>query len=199
MRIALLGGSFDPVHKAHLELAQHAQIHLQADQVQLIPAAQPWQRQALGASAQQRLDMLELATQGHPYLAVNNIEVLRGGPTYTLDTLQALDPAPHYFWVLGSDQLNNFCTWKNWQTILEYVDLAVAQRPGTHMLAPALLQQHLQQRHKTLHSIPMPPMSISSTQIRQRIQQGLSITDLVDPLVLRYIQQHSLYLNTDLA
>lgn len=197
MRVALLGGSFDPVHNAHIQLALQAQSQLEADQVQLIPAAQPWQRQALGATPTQRLEMLQLALALHPSLVLNDIEIQRGGPTYTLDTVLNLPPGHEYFWILGSDQLNNFCTWKNWQAILQYVNLAVAQRPGSQLTAPLELQRYLLQINKDLHIISMEPMAISSTQIRQNIQQGLEITQYVPDSVLRYIQQHKLYLNTD--
>lgn len=197
MRVALLGGSFDPVHNAHIQLALQAQSQLEADQVQLIPAAQPWQRQALGATPTQRLEMLELALALHPSLVLNDIEIQRGGPTYTLDTVLNLPPGHEYFWILGSDQLNNFCTWKNWQAILQHVNLAVAQRPGSQLTAPLELQRYLLQINKDLHIISMEPMAISSTQIRQNIQQGLEITQYVPDSVLRYIQQHKLYLNTD--
>lgn len=197
MRIALLGGSFDPVHNAHLALALQAKSQLQADQVQLIPAAQPWQRQALGATPDQRLAMLRLALATHSGLVINDIEIQRGGPTYTLDTVQNLPTGHEYFWLLGSDQLNNFCTWKNWQAILRYVNLAVAQRPGSELAAPKALQTYLLQANKKLQIIQMDAMAISSTQIRQNIQQGLEINDYVPDSVLRYIQQHNLYLNTD--
>ena len=96
MRIGLLGGSFDPVHKAHLSLAHAAITALKLDQVQLIPAGQPWQRAPLGASPSHRLEMLKLATRDINAFEVNPIEIHRIGPTYTIETLQALEPAHEY-------------------------------------------------------------------------------------------------------
>lgn len=114
-RVGLLGGSFDPIHKAHIALALAAFEQLQLDQVQLLPAAQPWQRDALGASTQDRLAMAELATQSHHGLQVNPVEIERGGPTYTIDTVRSLPAGSRYYWILGSDQLHNFCSWNDWQ------------------------------------------------------------------------------------
>ena len=108
-RIGLLGGSFDPIHYAHLELAKAARHHLVLDRVEFLPAAAPWQRAPLGASPTQRLDMLRLAIEGMPATVINTLEIDRGGPTYTVDTLRALKAGEHtetrYFWVLGGDQL----------------------------------------------------------------------------------------------
>ena len=127
-RIGLFGGSFDPVHSAHLALARTALSSLKLHQVQLIPAGQPWQRAPLGASPGQRLDMLKLAVGNTPGLVINPIEIERNGPTYTIETLEALTVGPEYFWLLGSDQLVNFCTWNRWQEIVQRVTLVVAQR-----------------------------------------------------------------------
>ena len=128
-RIGLLGGSFDPVHLAHVALAQSALSALALEQVQLIPTANPWQREALQATPAQRLDMLALAIADQPGLAVNPIEIERGGATYTIDTLRALPGDARYVWLLGADQLANFCTWRAWDEIAERVDMAVAVRP----------------------------------------------------------------------
>src|SRR3546814_3227052 len=130
-RIGLLGGSFDPIHVAHLALAHAALDALHLDQVQFIPAAHPWQRAPLGAASEHRLRMIELAINGQPQLAANPIELERGGATYTIDTLRALPTDARYGWLLGTDQLDNFCTWRQWQATAEHVDLAGSTRPGT--------------------------------------------------------------------
>lgn len=193
MRIGLLGGSFDPVHKAHLSLAHAALNALRLDQVQLIPAGQPWQRAPLGASPEHRLEMLKLATRDTTTLEVNPIEIHRIGPTYTIETLQALDPAHEYFWILGADQLTNFCTWHRWADIAERVQLAVAQRPGSTLVAPDALQQWLRTHHRKLLDIPFQPLDISATAIRQRIAQQQSAQDLLPEVVEHYILEHGLY------
>jgi len=192
-RIGLLGGSFDPVHVAHIALARSALQALDLAEVQLIPAANPWQRAALHATAQQRRDMLELAIDGHPGLAVNPIEIDRGGATYTIDTLRALPRDARYVWLLGADQLANFCTWRDWQDIARQVDLAVATRPGTALSAPPALAEHLRSLGRDLQELPFSPMPVSASQIRQRLAQGESTEGLLDPAVTAYIAAHHLY------
>lgn len=192
-RLGLLGGSFDPVHVAHVALARHAREHLGLDEVVLIPAARPWQRSSLGASAQQRLDMLRLAVADTPGLTISTVEIDRGGPTYTIDTLRALPRDTEYFWILGADQLANFCTWKAWQEIVTLVHLAVAARPGSELNPPAELAAWLAALNRRLHVVPMPPTDVSATAIRERIAAGRPADGMLHPAVAQYIQRHGLY------
>lgn len=192
-RIGLLGGSFDPVHVTHVHLALAAQKQLALQQVQLLPAAKPWQKQQLGATAEQRLAMLELAVAPYPHLTVNSTEIDRGGITYTYDTVSQLPSHYHYFWILGSDQLQNFHTWQRWQDIVNHVELAVAQRPGSALTPAPVLNDYLKSQQKSLHIIDFDPNPISATLIRQRLQQHQSVAHLVPPAVAHYIEQHSLY------
>ncbi|VCU68956.1 Nicotinate-nucleotide adenylyltransferase [Pigmentiphaga humi] len=198
--IGLLGGSFDPIHTAHVALALTALEHLQADSVQLIPAAAPWQRQPLAATAEQRAEMAALAVAGHPGLAVNRIEIERGGPSYTVDTLRELTREAReqgrpvrYVWILGADQLANFCTWNDWQEIVALADLAVAARPGAQPEPSAPLTETMRACGSLLHRLPMPEMAVSSSAIRQRLARGESIEGLVPAAVSQYITQHRLY------
>lgn len=192
-RIGLLGGSFDPVHEAHIALALAALRELGLDEVQLIPAAQPWQRAGLQATPQQRLHMLELAAAGHPGLTVNPIEIERGGPTYTVDTIRALPPGPGYVWLMGADQLANFCTWNGWREIASSVDLAVAVRPGTPMRAPDELARLLASQGRALRELPFAPQAVSASLIRERLSRGESVEGLLAPAVAAYIAAHGLY------
>src|SRR5690554_3513638 len=104
-KTGLLGGSFDPVHIAHIKLAQAAYDMLGLDKVQLIPAGNPWQRAPLTAHSSHRLAMLKLAIGQRDWLHVNTVEIDRNGPTYTIDTLKTLPSGVAYCWILGSDQL----------------------------------------------------------------------------------------------
>jgi nicotinate-nucleotide adenylyltransferase len=197
--VGLLGGSFDPIHTAHITLAQAALANLHAQSVQLIPAAAPWQRSQLATSPEHRAAMVALAIEGHKGLALNRIEIERGGPSYTVDTLRALtagqtsQPPVRYVWILGADQLANFCTWKDWQQIIELADLAVAARPGSQPEAPQPLAQALHKHDRSLHRLSMPEMPVSASEIRERLAHGASVDGLVPPAVLRYIAQHRLY------
>ncbi|HLU79061.1 MAG TPA: nicotinate (nicotinamide) nucleotide adenylyltransferase [Burkholderiaceae bacterium] len=192
-RQGLLGGSFDPVHVAHVELARQALRHLGLDGVTLLPAARPWQRGELGATGPQRLEMLELVTRDEPGLDVSPLEIERGGPTYTIDTLQALPADKDYVWILGADQLENFCTWKQWDDIARKVTLAVAARPGSQLKAPAPLQTLLDSLGRSLQIIPMPAMDVSATAIRERLAAGRAVDTMLHPRVAQYIQRHGLY------
>jgi nicotinate-nucleotide adenylyltransferase len=192
-KIGLLGGSFDPVHLAHVELGRAAWRHLSLAQVQFIPAGLPWQRRPLSASGKQRVAMLEIAVRQDPYMLVNPIEIERGGNTYTVDTLEQLPSRADYYWILGSDQLQNFCSWHRWQDIAARVHLAVAQRPGTPLAAPLALQSHLGKMGRELVELPFEPVAISSTSIRERIARGESTDDLLDVAVAQYIHRNRLY------
>ena len=193
MRIGLLGGSFDPVHSAHLALAQTALVTLPLDEVQLMPAGQPWQRPPLGASPAHRLAMIKLAVGQAKGLQVNPIEIDRTGPTYTFETLALLPQEHEYFWILGADQLENFCTWREWSTIANKVQLVVAQRPGSKVAAPAALAAWLTQHNRHLVNLPFDPLDVSANEIRQRIARGDSTYDLIPEAVGQYITEHGLY------
>ncbi len=193
MRIGLLGGSFDPVHSAHLVLAQTALVALSLDEVQLIPAGQPWQRPPLGASPAHRLAMIKLAVGNTTGLQVNPIEIDRTGPTYTVETLALLPQGHDYFWILGADQLENFCTWRDWSIIASKVQLVVAQRPGSNLAAPAALATWLTQNNRHLVHLPFDPLDVSANEIRQRIARGDSTYDLIPEAVGQYITEHGLY------
>lgn len=193
MRIGLLGGSFDPVHRAHIALALQSQRELALDQVQLIPAGQPWQRPPLAAGPEHRIAMLELAIAGHPGLVVNPIETQRTGPTYTIDTLLNLPAGPDYYWILGADQLQNFCTWHRWKEILHLTNLAVVARPGSALKAPAPLRDELQSTGRKLNIIPFHPMNVAAKDIRQRLASGESTSEFLVPAVSAYILRQGLY------
>ncbi|MDE2121314.1 MAG: nicotinate (nicotinamide) nucleotide adenylyltransferase [Betaproteobacteria bacterium] len=195
-RIGLLGGSFDPIHLAHLQLASCAAEQLALDQVWLIPAGRPWQRGALGASPEQREQMVRLAAAGQPGLRVLELELRRDGPTYTVDTLRELraeHPEHEFVLLLGADQLDNFPTWKDWDEIAEHADLAVAPRPGHGPRADPALLRVLHAAGHHLLQVRMPPTDVSATQVRERAARGLGLDPLVPRAVADYIERHHLY------
>ncbi|CAM3454057.1 putative nicotinate-nucleotide adenylyltransferase [Bordetella sputigena] len=192
-RIGLLGGSFDPIHVAHIALARAALHELDLSQVQLIPAAAPWQRQPLQATAAQRCEMVRLAIADEPDIALNTAEIDRGGPTYTVDTVSALPAGHRYVWLLGSDQLANFCTWRDWQTIADRVDLAVATRPGTPLDPPPALQDLLAAQGRRVEILPFAEIPVSASAIRDRLAHGLPVDGMLPETVYRYIRTHQLY------
>ena len=189
-RIGLFGGTFDPVHNAHVALARSALVDLQLDTVRWIPAGQPWQKDRQVTDAAHRAAMVQLAIAGEPRFVLDRIEIDRAGPSYTLDTvraLQAAQPGQQWFLLIGQDQYAGLHTWNQWQELLTRVTLAVANRPGA---APAVHADVLRFPHR---SVPLAMLDISSTDIRRRAAQGLDISTLVPADVAGYIDQHRLY------
>ncbi len=189
-RLGLFGGSFDPVHRAHVELARHALAELQLDRVLWIPAGQPWQKARPMTPAVHREAMLRLALADEPRFAIDRRELERAGPSYTADTvreLRAEHPDAQLFLLIGQDQYAGFHTWQGWPGILQQVVLAVANRPG---VPPAVDPAVLRHRHRV---VPLPMLDIAATDVRARVARGEGIDHLVPPEVARYIDLQGLY------
>jgi nicotinate-nucleotide adenylyltransferase len=189
-RVGLLGGSFDPVHRAHVALAYAALHSLQLQQVRWVPAGQPWQKAPGITAAHHRLAMLQMALANEPRFVLDSTEIERQGPSYTLDTVRALcaaHPRVQWFLIIGQDQYTNLHTWHGWQELLQSVVLAVANRPGaTQTVHPSVLRQPHQ-------VVSLPLMDVSATDVRARVAAGQDISALVPPEVARYIESHQLY------
>jgi nicotinate-nucleotide adenylyltransferase len=189
-RAALFGGSFDPVHNAHLALARAALAALALDEVRWVPAGQPWQKARTLTPALHRTTMLELALAGEPRFVLDRIELLREGPSYTLDTvrvLQAAEPGTAWTLLIGQDQYAGLHTWHGWRELLGLVTLAVANRPGALPRAAPEVQAFA---HRV---VPLPMLDISASEVRRRAAAGEGITALVPPEVAGYIARHGLY------
>lgn len=193
-RIGLFGGSFDPVHLAHVALARVALEHLQLDELRWVPVGHAWQKQRQLSPAVHRTAMVELAIADLDGQVFEPCELRRSGPSYTLDTvreLQARDGAAHqWFLVIGQDQYSHFDSWHGWPELLQRVTLAVAGRAGDVPRCAGKLAEtpHL------IELLPLPLMAISATEIRARVARHEPIDALVPPEVARYIAQHRLYL-----
>jgi nicotinate-nucleotide adenylyltransferase len=189
-RIGLFGGSFDPVHSAHVALARLALTEMQLDEVRWVPAGQPWQKARELASPEHREAMVRLAIEGEPRFVIELCELQRRGPSFTLDTvreLQLREPGKEWFLILGQDQYAGLHTWRDWRELLSRVTLAVANRPGV------AVQPHADVESAPHRVVALPMMDISSTEIRERIRAGQGIDNLVPAAVARYIAQHHLY------
>jgi nicotinate-nucleotide adenylyltransferase len=189
-KIGLFGGSFDPVHNAHLALARQARDELQLHELRWVPAGNPWQKSRPMTPAADRAAMLRLAVDGEAGFTIEECELRRRGPSYTLDTvreLQAAEPGALWFLVIGQDQYCNLHTWHGFEQLLQRVTLAVAQRPGSEPAADARVRAAA---HVVLQ---LPPIDISASGIRARVAAGLDIAALVPPAVALYIRQQGLY------
>lgn len=213
--IGLLGGSFDPVHAGHLELAAGAQRALGLAQVRLIPAGQPWQKPQM-TPGQDRLAMLETAVQergGGTDLrwVVDKRELERAGPTYTIDTLREIraivGPDRPLVWILGFDQLRGLPGWRDWESLSGLAHIAYAQRAGEEAVLPGPLAAYVAARTSTPGALagqpagcfvafPMRPVDCSATQIRSAVAAGDTsrVKNYLAPGVLGYIKTHQLYL-----
>lgn len=188
MRIGILGGTFNPVHLAHLILAECALKALKLDKVFFVPAnIQALKVRAKLASGPERLNMLKLAIRGKEKFAVSDVEISRGGKSYTIDTLRfyrkKFKQRLQLFFIAGSDSLKDLNKWKDLGKILKLAKFVVAKRP----------EFSLGELSKKITYINMPEIDISSSDIRKRIKAGKSIKYLVDGEVLEYIKKKKLY------
>jgi len=197
-----MGGSFDPVHQAHVALAQTALDQLQLDEVRWIPVGQPWQKARQLAAPEHRVAMLRLAIAHEPRFVLDTLEIARAGPSYTLDTVRALQDTgslteigqpDSWFLIIGQDQYANFHTWHGWQELTRRVTLAVANRAGQPPHPDPELAAHPHQ----VVELPLPAMAVSSTDIRARLARGdlpqTLVPAMVSNAVARYIAHHQLY------
>jgi nicotinate-nucleotide adenylyltransferase len=190
-KVGLFGGSFDPVHNAHLALAHAALATLELDHLRWIPAGQPWQKSGIPMSpAAHREAMVRLAIAGEPRFLLDRIEIERPGPSYTLDTvheLRAKHPGTQWFLILGHDQYAGLHTWGGWRELLGLVTLAVANRPGS--------QDHVNPEVRAFPTevVPLPMLDVSATVVRQAVASGADIAKLVPAQVASYIEIHGLY------
>lgn len=210
--IALLGGSFDPVHNGHVALGEYFARLLMPDELRIIPTGNPWQKQSLQATPEHRLAMVRLAFEGLPVpVTVDDQEIRRNAPTFTLDTLRAiraeLGPEVSISFLLGADQLQQLHTWKDWRQLFDHAHLCAASRPGFALDAqhlPPEIAHEFARRAATPEQIRSMPhgltylatnlaVDISATQIRTALECGQPAGSLIPPRVLDYIRQHHLY------
>lgn len=195
-RIGVLGGTFDPVHNGHLHIAKELREALGLDGIIWVPAGRPPHKSGqIVSSDRDRLAMLELALTDPPSDEISTIDLDRGGPSYTADMLELLRdqvaPASLVF-LMGEDSLRDFPTWRDPDRILRAAELAVAGRPGIDTDLEVVVATIPEVRGR-VHIVPTVEVPFSSSDVRERIQEGASISGLVPPAVERYIHEHGLY------
>ncbi len=219
--VALLGGSFDPVHHGHVALARLFVELLQPTELRVLPA-RPWQKAALQAGDEDRINMLELALRDAGLAAiVDRREIDSGKPTYTVDTLRGLraelGPDVSIVFLMGADQLQRLDSWRDWRELFDLANIGVAARPGYRLerdAMPPAVADEIARRLAPAQQVRTTPsglvclahtlaVDISATQVRAALQDGAAsgaapengATAYLARVVLDYIQQHNLYRN----
>jgi len=202
MRVGVLGGTFDPIHLGHLAAAEAAQKFLGLQSILLVPSSIPPHRaQPAGAAAEHRLAMTELAAQGRPGWTVSRIEIDRQGPSYTFDTLVELGKfGSQIFFITGADAFAEIATWSRYPAVLDLANFAVVSRPGITLdslreKVPSAFERPSSSPTRVILVEAHTP-DVSSTDIRDRVRTGQSLSGLVPDAVAEYISAHRLYLQT---
>lgn len=197
MKIGILGGTLDPVHNGHIDIALAAMSALGLDRVALMPSGDPPHKMR-ASDKLDRLRMAELATEGHEGLYASDLEIRRSGPTYTVDTLSALTvehPEVEWVYILGADALNKLDTWREFPRIARLCAFAAVSRPGCDEDLARLRARAIGSCYHTrvdLLNVSGPPLS--STSVRKRVAEGLPVDGCVPPRVADYIRERGLYL-----
>ena len=199
--IGMLGGTFDPVHVAHVAVAQAARRELALDEVLLVPAGLPPHKLGVAmAPAADRLAMVELAIAGEEGLSVSRIEIDRPGPSWTVDTVTGLLDGGRargreidLTIILSADAFAGLPTWHEPERLVRLARIAVAPRPGQAPPSIEALPEELRRSATGIAILRGPNLDVSSTEIRRRVAAGRSIDGLVAPAVARYIEAHHLY------
>lgn len=211
--IGINGGTFDPIHYGHLRSAFEAQQQLGLSQVRFIPCYQPVHKGQPQVSAKQRCDMISLAIESQSSFLLDTIEIDLGGPSYMVQTLEALKPTfkkDSLVLMMGTDAFANFCKWHQWQRILELANIAIYHRPGQEIISTATAQgiqkpsaeeqlwlarkaPKITQQAGQIVELAVTQLDISSTQIRDNLKTGISANYLTPYRIVQYIQTQRLY------
>ena len=200
MNVGILGGTFDPVHNGHLILADAAKEQLNLSVILFIPAGQPWLKtERIITPAEHRLQMLRLALEEKPDFRISEIEIERSGPSYSVDTINALkqrlDVKDELFFILGQDSLMQLPQWHEAPELIKLCYLVAAPRPGVKKPDLKALEAEIPGITQRVMLMKEPKVDISATDIRERVAKGLSVRHLVPEAVNHYIKEHKLYVS----
>lgn len=188
-----MGGTFDPIHHGHLVAASEVADRFNLDQVIFVPTGQPWQKADRQVTpAEHRYLMTVIATASNPRFTTSRVDIDRGGPTYTIDTLKdlrALYPGAELFFITGADALGSILSWHQWEEMFEMANFIGVTRPGYVLTEDMLPEVH----QDKVELLDVPAMAISSTDCRERAQEGRPVWYLVPDGVVQYITKNSLY------
>ena len=187
-RIGVMGGTFDPIHNGHLVAASEVAQHFHLDEVVFVPTGQPYQKQN-ATPGEHRYLMTVIATASNPMFTVSRVDIDRGGPTYTIDTLRDLRaerPDAELFFITGADAVEQILDWKNIDELWSLAHFVAVSRPGHTLTVSNLPQQVVTWRSRRA-------LAISSTDCRARVGRGFPVWYLVPDGVVQYISKYHLY------
>ncbi len=198
MKLGILGGTFDPIHKAHIVVAEETRAQLSLAEVLLVPAGQPWLKEDRPIlAAEHRLEMIRLAIANQPYFKLSTMEVDRAGPSYTVDTIAELrsqhGAGDELFFILGWDNLAQLPRWKEPSRLIKMCYLVAVPRPGWQRPDLEALEASIPGISQRVVFMEKPQIDVSASAIRERVARGLSLRHLVPEAVAKYIKQHKLY------
>jgi len=199
VNIGVLGGTFDPVHKGHIMVAEEARARLDLAEVLGVPAGQPPLKEDSPILAvEHRVQMVRLAIADYPYYKLSTIEIDRPGPSFTVDTIvelrDKLGDGDELFFIVGWDSLAQLPKWKEPSRLIKMCRLVAVPRPGYSLPGLNSLDAVIPGLSRRVILLDRPEIDINATEIRERVAQGLSIRHLVPEPVAEYIRQHKLYL-----
>ncbi len=192
MRLAIFGGTFDPIHSAHLKVAREAVSACGLDLVLFVPASYPPHKQGItSAGYEDRLRMVELACASEPCFEASRMDE-GGGRSYSIRTIEGLrseHPGDELFFIIGADAFAEIRTWRRWEDVVRLVEFIVVSRPGHEYAPPSGARVH------RLETVRMP---VSSSEIRRKLAAGETVPEL-PPAVMGYIQARGLYRRLDVS
>lgn len=195
---AIFGGSFNPVHKGHINFCVQCQNAMSFDEILLIPANIPPHKSAQGlVDGEKRIEMLKLAAAEYDYMKICDIELKTEGKSYTIDTVKRLSELyknDELFLLIGSDMLLTFDEWKNYREIFDYVTLVSAARTAADEEMLIKKRAEMQIFAEKIVVLKLDIIELSSTEIRNALKIGADVSEYINPSVLKYIKENRLYI-----
>lgn len=195
-RLGVMGGTFDPIHNGHLVAASEVADLFGLDEVVFVPTGQPWQKDRHVTAAEDRYLMTVIATASNPRFSVSRVDIDRGGPTYTNDTLRdlaGLNPDSDLFFITGADALASILTWQGWEEVFGLAKFIGVSRPGYELSDSHIKEAVDRLPDDAIRLVEVPALAISSTDCRARAAAGRPVWYLVPDGVVQYVNKRGLY------
>ncbi|WP_082956472.1 MULTISPECIES: nicotinate-nucleotide adenylyltransferase [unclassified Mycobacterium] len=195
-RLGVMGGTFDPIHYGHLVAASEVADLFDLDEVVFVPSGQPWQKSRHVSAAEDRYLMTVIATASNPRFSVSRVDIDRGGPTYTRDTLRdlhALNPESQLYFITGADALESILSWQGWEELFGLARFVGVSRPGYDLRREHITGVLGELTEDALSLVEIPALAISSTDCRARAEDGRPLWYLMPDGVVQYVSKRRLY------